>query len=304
METFYNITPNKNLVLGLGYFDGIHKGHKKIIQTVVDEAKKRGVKSAVITFKKNPADYFKKQCTLNIQTSKNRREILESLGVDYLYELDFENLKDLSAKEYLNNILIKNFEPKVIVAGYNHTFGKQKQGNGSFLKEESKIYGYDCIIIPEQKHDNKKISSTIIRKYIQQGKLNEAAALLERPFSIQNEVIKGDGIAKNLGFPTANLKWSNKIIKLPYGVYFANAKINSKNYHALANWGIKPTLYNKNKELLEAFIHDFDEDIYAQEVEISFIKKIRDEKKFDNIEHLKKQLKEDYKTFLNLINNK
>ncbi len=297
MEIFQDITPNKHLALGLGYFDGIHEGHKKIIQILVDEAKKRKTKSAVITFKKNPSDYFKKQCTLNIQSLSARSKILESLGVDYLYELDFEKFKNLSAEEYLNEILIKNFEPKIIMAGYNHTFGKQKGGNSVFLKEKSKNLNFDCLIVPEQKINNKKISSTIIRKNIQLGNLDDVSMLLGRYFSIENIVIKGDEIASGLGFPTANIKWDDKIIKLPYGVYFGFVNIDSKTRPALISWGVKATLCKEKKETLEAHIYDFCEDIYGKNAEIFFVKKLRNQEKFENIDFLKKQIQKDYDAF-------
>lgn len=297
MEVFSEITPNKRLALALGYFDGIHIGHKKIIEMLVNNAKEKGIKSAVITFDKNPADYFNPEPTPNIQSFKDRQMILESLGVDYLYELNFEEFKDLSAVEYLENILIKNFEPEIIIAGYNHNFGKDRSGNSNFLKEFSEKYNYECLIVPQMKFNDEEVSSTIIRKNIQEGYLNTVKALLGRNFSIRNSVIRGDKVARTLGYPTANLIWSDTMVKLPYGVYFGYVQINTNLKPALISWGTKPTLTKGDEEALEAHIYDFNEDLYGKIIKVIFVEKRRDQEDFKNILVLKTQLKKDYDAF-------
>ena len=298
MEVFHEITPNKKLVIALGYFDGIHIGHKKIISHLVQQAKLKGVKSAIITFDKNPADFFSGEITPNIQTFKDRQLILSSLGVDFLYELDFEKFKDLSAHQYLQDVLIKNFEPEMIIVGYNHTFGKERMGNPGFLKDYAEKYNYECVVIPEQKYqDKEEVSSTIIRKRIQYGHLNAVKALLGRPFSIRNSVIKGDKVATKLGYPTANLVWPNSLIKLPYGVYHGFVQVDSKMSPALISWGTKPTLTAGKNEILEAHIYDFNENLYGKIIKVIFAKKIRDEENFGNIRVLATQLQKDYAAF-------
>lgn len=297
MEILSEISPNENLALALGFFDGVHLGHKKIINTLIEHAKLKNLKTAVITFKKNPSNFFKPVSSLNIQTLEQRACALEMLGVDYLYELDFEKYKYLEAIEYLEDILIKNFKPKIITVGYNHAFGKKRKGTPEFLKAHANKYNYNCIIVPEEKFNNKKVSSTIIRNFLQKGSLKVANELLTRPFSILGIVQKGDNLASKLGFPTANINWNNDIIKLPYGVYFGLAKVDSKTYHALINWGVKPTVKNENKEVLEAHIYNFNENIYNKTIEISFIEKTRDEKKFKNITELKNRINKDYASF-------
>ena len=298
MEVLHEIKPNRKLAIALGYFDGIHIGHKKIINTLVSQARLKGLKTAVITFDKNPADYFNEKQTLSIQTFKDRQLIMNSLGVDYLYELDFEKFKELTAQEYLKNILIENFEPEIIVVGYNHTFGKEKSGNPALLKEFSSKYGYECIIIPEQKYqDKEEISSTIIRKRIAHGHLNAVKALLGRQFSVRNSVIKGDKIARTIGYPTANLVWPSSMVKLPYGVYHGYVQAGSKMKPALISWGTKPTLTNGKSEILEAHLYDFNENLYGKIIKVIFAKKMRDEENFGNIRVLATQLQKDYKIF-------
>ena len=298
MEIFHEINQNKKLAIALGYFDGIHIGHKKIISQLVQQAKLKGVKSAIITFDKNPADYFNNNPTPNIQTYKDRQIILTSLGVDYLYELDFEKYKDIDAHDYLHNILIKNFEPEIIIVGYNHTFGKNKSGNPSLLKEYATKYKYECIIVPEQKYkDKEEISSTHIRKRIKYGHLNAVKALLGRYFSVRNSVIKGDRVARTLGYPTANIIWPDSMAKLPYGVYFGYVQAGIKMKQALISWGTKPTLSNGKNETLEAHLYNFDENLYGKIIKVIFVKKLRDEENFGNIRVLQTQLQKDYSAF-------
>jgi len=298
MEVIHDISPNKKIAIALGYFDGIHIGHKKIISTLVQQAKSKNIKSAIITFENNPADYFSEEPTPNIQTYKDRQIILEALGVDYLYELDFEKYKDLSAHDYLQNVLIKNFEPEYIIVGYNHTFGKDRGGSPALLKEFAAKYNYECHVVPEQKYQNKEeVSSTLIRKRIKHGHLNAIRALLGRHFSVRNSVIKGAGMAKALGYPTANLIWPASMAKLPYGVYFGYVQANSKMSPALISWGTKPTLSNGKNEILEAHLYDFCENLYGKIIKVIFVKKLRDEENFGNIRVLKTQLQKDYEAF-------
>lgn len=298
MEILQEINENKDIAIALGFFDGIHIGHKKIITTLVQKANEKGIKSAIITFDKNPSNYFNESETPNLQTYKDREIILESLGVDYLYELDFEKYKDMEASEYLQNVLVENFKPQLIVVGYNHHFGKDKTGSPALLQEYSSVYNYDCIVIPEQfSSNNEQISSTEIRKKITYGDLNKAKELLGRPFSVRNSVIKGAGIARTLGYPTANIIWPNSMVKLPYGVYFGYVQVKGKLTPSLISWGTKPTLTNGKTESLEAHLYDTKENLYGKIIKILFIRRLRYEEKFPNIKLLAEQIKKDYKAF-------
>lgn len=298
MEIYRQLKENKEIVIALGFFDGMHQGHKKIIKTLVSKAKELGTKSAVITFDTNPSDCFSPVPTLNIQTFKDRELILQSLGVDYLYELDFVSIKEMSAEDYIKKVLVKYFKPKCIVVGYNHTFGKDKSGNAGLLQDESSKYGYEAVIVPEQKYDDKEeISSSIIRKRIQSGHLNAVKALLGRYFSIRNSVVQGDKMARALGYPTANIVWPESMVKLPYGVYYGFCQSGSKLKPALISWGVKPTLTSGKEEALEAHMYDFDENLYGKIIKIVFVKKVRDEKNFGSIKALKEQLEKDYEDF-------
>ncbi len=298
MEIFNKPTINPDLAIALGFFDGLHLGHKKIIETLKSQAQKRNLKTAVITFSKNPANYFKNNAAPYIQTNLQKRKILKEFGIDYLYELDFSFFKELEADEYIEQILIKNFSPKVIVAGFNHTFGKNRKGSSDLLNELSKKYDYNCIIVPEEKFENQKVSSTNIRDEIKKGNLEKTAKFLNRPLTVAGRVIKGKQIARKLGYPTANIIWEKELIHLPYGVYLGFTVVDNEKYKSLISWGKKPTFEsetNKEEEILEAHILNFNKDIYDRTIEVGFISKIREQKKFENVDCLKKQLDEDFR---------
>ena len=298
MKVFRNIKKNKNIAIALGYFDGVHIGHRKIIKNLIRLSKENNLKSAVVTFEKNPANYFNQNLIPDIQTYKDKEIILEALGVDYVYELDFEEYKNISAFDYLKNILIENFDPKFIVVGYNHTFGKDKTGTVQFLKDMEINYNYKAIIVPEEKYkDEIEVSSTSIRQLIQEGELEKVKPLLGRYFSLRNLVIKGDKLARVLGYPTANTLWPNTLVKLPHGVYFGFAQVDSKVIPALISWGNKPTLSDGKNEMLEAHIYNFSENIYGKIIKIIFVQKLRDQENFGNIRVLKTRLQKDYKHF-------
>lgn len=303
MEIFNKPDTNPNLAVALGFFDGIHLGHKKIIDALKFEAKKRNLKTAVITFSKNPSNYFNENTALYIQTNSQKRKMLEDMGIDYFYELDFSDVKDFEAKEYIEKILIKNFKPKLIIAGYNHTFGKNRSGNSALLEEMSEKYGYDCVIVTKEEYENEKVSSTLVRKEIQNGNIEKITRLLNRPFAVEGKVIKGAQIARKLGYKTANIIWQKEFARLPYGVYLGFSIVEGKKYKSLISWGRKPTFeneLNKEQEILEAHILDFNQDIYDKIIEVGFLSKIREQKKFENIDLLKQQLDEDFKCTNNI----
>ncbi len=297
MEVYSEVNKNENIIIALGFFDGIHKGHQKIISTLTAQSKILNLPCAVVSFSENPANYFSDENIPNISSFKDKQAILESLGVDYLYELDFAEFKDMSVTEYLK-ILIDNFKPKMIIAGYNHTFGKDRLGNAQLLKEYSDKFGYECIITPEQKYnDEAEISSSIIRKKIQIGSLSEVKALLGRIFYVRNSVIKGDKLATSLGYPTANLIWPNSIVKLPYGVYRGFVQVDEQLLPALISWSNKPTLSDGKTEIIEAHIYNFDKNLYGKIIKVMFEQKMRDIENFGNIRVLKTQLQKDYNAF-------
>lgn len=291
MQKFSELNQKQNLAIALGYFDGVHIGHRAVIKSAVDFAKKNNTKSAVITFSDHPYCYFKGVCPKYILTREEREKRIASLGVDYLYELNFEDFALLTAKEYLNNILINYFHPISISTGWNHNFGKNKSGNVNFLEEQAKNYNYKYFKIPPQKINNEIISSTKIRKLLSEGNIEKANLMLGQNFSIEGEIVKGNQIGRTIGFRTANLVYPPELIELPYGVYAVDTTYGK----GIANFGIRPTI-NGSHTSLEAHILNFEKDIYGEIINVNFNKMIRTEKKFPSLDALKKQINLDIKS--------
>jgi riboflavin kinase / FMN adenylyltransferase len=291
MQKFSELNQKQNLAIALGYFDGVHIGHRAVIKSAVDFAKKNNTKSAVITFSDHPYCYFKGVCPKYILTREEREKRIASLGIDYLYELNFEDFAHLTAKEYLNNILINHFHPISISTGWNHNFGKNKSGNVNFLEEQAKNYNYKYFKIPPQKINNEIISSTEIRKLLSEGNIEKANLMLGQNFSIEGEIVKGNQIGRTIGFRTANLVYPPELIELPYGVYAVDTTYGK----GIANFGIRPTI-NGSHTSLEAHILNFEKDIYGEIINVNFNKMIRTEKKFPSLDALKKQINLDIKS--------
>ena len=291
MQKFSELNQKQNLAIALGYFDGVHIGHRAVIKSAVDFAKKNNTKSAVITFSDHPYCYFKGVCPKYILTREEREKRIASLGIDYLYELNFEDFAHLTAKEYLNNILINHCHPISISTGWNHNFGKNKSGNVNFLEEQAKNYNYKYFKIPPQKINNEIISSTEIRKLLSKGNIEKANLMLGQNFSIEGEIVKGNQIGRTIGFRTANLVYPPELIELPYGVYAVDTTYGK----GIANFGIRPTI-NGSHTSLEAHILNFEKDIYGEIINVNFNKMIRTEKKFPSLDALKKQINLDIKS--------
>lgn len=295
MQILHDLSENPNLSLALGYFDGVHLGHQAVIKNAVNFAKQNGGKSAVITFKDHPCCFFHGVCPKYILTRQYREKFIADLGVDYLYELDFEKLAGLSAEEYLENILIKHFSPKSISTGFNHNFGHNKTGDVKFLAQESVKYNYKYFALPPQKYDGEVISSTKIRKLLSDGQIDTANKMLGRNFIIEGTVIKGRQIGRTIGFRTANILYPLELIDIPFGVYSVLVNYASQTYQGIANFGVRPTV-NGQGALLEVHILDFERDIYGEVLEVKFIKMLRTERKFDSLDSLKQQISLDIKS--------
>ena len=294
MQIFTELNKNPDLSLALGYFDGVHLGHQAVIKSAVDFAQKNDKKSAVITFKDHPCCYLWGVCPKYILTREMRRQKIAQLGIDYLYELDFEEISGLTAQDYLKNILIANFMPSAISTGWNHNFGYKKSGDVEFLQENSKKYGYEYFELPPEKINsiesckNVPISSTSIRRMLSEGKTDKANQMLGYRFSISGKIIEGNKIGRTIGYRTANINYPPELIELPYGVYSVIT-----NYgNGIANFGIRPTI-NGSKAVLETHILDFDRDIYGETINIEFVKMLRGERKFSSLDELKQQIQKD-----------
>lgn len=291
MKIIKDIEYNPNLVLALGFFDGIHLAHQKLIKEASSIAHKNSLKSGIITFKNHPLCDLKGFNIEYLFSKEDKYKYIEELEIDYVYELDFKKYKDLSADEYLKDVLYEYFKPKYIVTGFNHTFGKNQVGNYDFLKDNQEKYGYIYKSINPVYLEGELVSTTKIKEKLGSREIEFANKMLGKNFKITNTVLKGNQIGRKIGFPTINLDWQNGIYKLPYGVYSGYVL----DHKAIINWGIRPTINGKN-EILEAHILDFNEDLYGKTIDVFFNKSIRSERKFESIEDLKHQISVDLKS--------
>lgn len=298
MEIFTEPKKIPNLSLALGYFDGVHKGHQSVIKQAVNFAKENETKSAVITFKDHPSCYFYKLCPKYILTRESREKRLAQLGVDYIFELNFESISGLTAEDYLKDVLIKHFTPIAICTGWNHNFGYNQSGNSKFLANNATKFGYKYFELPAQKEGLQTVSSTAIRDYLFEGDIERANAMLGYNFTIEGTVIEGQKLGRQIGFRTANINYPKELVDIPFGVYSVIIKIeNDENfYRGIANFGTRPTVSDNLKHSLETHILDFDKDIYGKNIQVEFLKMIRQEKKFSSLDALKNQIINDIKS--------
>ncbi len=293
MKILSDLNENKNLSLALGYFDGVHPGHKAVIQQAVDYAKSNNSKSAVITFKDHPCCFFWDVRPKYILSREERRKRIEELGVDYLYELDFEQISNLTAKEYVEQILVKYFSPIAISTGFNHYFGHNKSGGTQLLETLSEQYNYKYFMTEACLYENEIISSTLICKLLSEGDIIKANSILEYKFPVEGIVVEGQKLGRLIGFRTANLIYPSEIIEIPFGVYSVNVFVEGQKYNGITNFGIRPTVSDTHIPTLETHILNFDEDIYGETIRVEFISKIRNEQKFNSLDDLKTQIQKD-----------
>ena len=277
ITSIFNI-PSVNLAIG--NFDGIHIGHQKIIQKLVNESKKMNIKSAILDFNPHPRQFFTKNYDdFNVVNEKTKIELLERLNVDYYISLKFDSvLASLSANEFIENFLSKKLKINNLTVGYDFKFGKDRQGDVNLLKQLSLKYNYNILIVnPVLDPLTSEIySSSLVRTNIREGNFEKVSSLLGRNWIMQGAVVRGDKRASKINFPTANIIPSN-IIKPKKGVYVVRVQYINKSINGIANFGIRPTIDGK-KLLLEVNLFDFNQDIYGKELTVEFLTFIRDEK--------------------------
>lgn len=279
-------------VCAIGFFDGIHKGHQKVIKTAVKEAKKRNLASAVMTFHPHPSVVLNKKIehVKYITPLREKQKLLQELDIDRLYIIKFnKELSLLSPEEFINHFII-GLHIKHLVAGFDFTFGHKGKGNMKNISSYTKDL-FTTTVIPKLVDDNEKISSTRIHKLLGLGQIEEANRLLGRKLSVSGFVVEGDKRGRTIGYPTANVKISNDTLLPAIGVYAVSVYHKNMYYEGMANLGVKPTFESDEREpTLEVNIFDFAKDIYGEEMVIDFHLFIRNEKKFSGIDELVQQL--------------
>lgn len=274
----------------IGNFDGIHKGHQVLIKKTVEYAKKKGIKSAVFTFLNHPVNYFIPEKVKNIFDEKEKERLIESFGVDYLIDIPFDKaMTEISAEQFVVKILQEKLHANKIIVGHDFAFARNKEGNAEVLQNLGYEYGIEVEIVQPIKINGIRVSSTFIRDLISGGHVDEIPEYMGTHYCIEGEIIHGKANGRKMGYPTANITLKNEIITPRMGVYATRVILDGKEYFGATNVGMNPTVNGKELSI-ETNILDFDEDIYGKIVRIEFLEKIRDERKFDSLDELKKEL--------------
>ena len=286
---------HKNSVIAIGNFDGIHSGHQKVILEAKKKAKKNQLSFGVISFEPFPVMFFNKKIKKHRINSLSQKIVqLQKFKIDFLILIKFNKKFSLiSAERFIKEIIYKKTKSKYIFVSKNFKFGRKRLGNIQTLKKYQSVYGYKTIITSPLKKSKKIISSTLIRKKISLGKIQEVNKLLCRSWSIKGKVIRGMKRGRKIGFPTCNINLKDYIVP-KLGVYSVLAITNQFKKKGIANIGYRPT-FNGQNLILEVNIFGINKNLYNKDIKIDFLKFIRAEKKFKNLEHLRKQIKLDVK---------
>jgi riboflavin kinase/FMN adenylyltransferase len=283
----------KNPIVTTGTFDGVHLGHQKIIKRLKDLAKEETGETVLLTFYPHPRMVlFPDDNELQlINTQAEKIELLEHYGIDHLIIYPFtKEFSRLSSVEFVRNILVNTIKTKRLVIGYNHHFGRNREGSFEHLKEYGPLYGFEVEEIPAKDIDSIEISSTKIRNALLSGDVTTANTYLGHDFSISGKVIQGKQLGRTIGYPTANIQLQDKYKIVPAdGVYAVKVKHNDKLYNGMLNIGNNPTIEGKGRSI-EVNIFNFNMDIYNQDATIYFIERLRNEIKFNGLDELTKQL--------------
>ncbi|MDP2843878.1 MAG: bifunctional riboflavin kinase/FAD synthetase [Acetobacterium sp.] len=277
----------EEIVLALGFFDGVHLGHQALLEEIKKIGQRLGCKTGVMTFKEHPLELIFPNYTPWLITSNDQKEsMIKALGIDFVFLNPFtEELMKLTPEKFITDYLLKKYKVKVVVVGFNYNFGYKGSGTTSDLKELGKQYGFEVEILPPFIINTHSVSSTFIRELISCGQVDEVKTFLGRNYALSGVVVQGKGLGHQYGIPTANIKLDKKLILPSTGVYYSHVHYRGKCFNGLTNLGFNPT-FEKHPFSIETYIYD-------QELTIEFLKKIRDEIKFDSIDDLIAQIRID-----------
>ncbi|WP_417885320.1 bifunctional riboflavin kinase/FAD synthetase [Zunongwangia sp.] len=291
----YSFLSSKATVVTIGTFDGVHAGHQKIIQKLVNTAKANQLESVILTFFPHPRMVLQQHKNIKlINTIEERIDILENTGIDHLvihpFTMEFSRL---SAEEFVHNILVEKLKAKKVIIGYDHRFGRNRTADISDLREFGKKYDFEVEEISRHDVEEVGVSSTKIRNAIKDGDVRKANAFLKQAFALRGKVVKGKGLGRQFNYPTANLQLEEPYKLVPKnGVYVVKSEIDGEEYYGMMNIGTNPTVGGVERTI-ETYFFDLDTDLYGKELQIDILIRIRDEKKFDSVEELKIAMKQD-----------
>ncbi len=295
--------PKQDMLLAIGVFDGVHRGHKYLLSQLVEKARYEGLLSGVVTFKQHPREVLAPGTVLPYLTTLEQKvDLLREGGIDRVISLSFTpELAQLTAREFIT-LLRKHVRMAGLVVGPDFALGRGREGNIDVIRELGKEMGFSVTVVSPKLIGGEIVSSTTIRNALSEGDMEKVTRLLGRPFFLQSTVVTGAGRGTGLGFPTANLEIEQRQALPPDGVYATWAYVNGNAYQSMTNIGIRPT-FGVNERNIEVFLLNYNGNIYDKTLKIGIVTRLRDEKRFDNIEALKKQIEEDVKRGKAILNS-
>jgi|TARA_R100000935_G_scaffold56461_2_gene88027 riboflavin kinase/FMN adenylyltransferase len=291
---------SKNTVVTIGTFDGVHIGHQKIVNRLVNHAE---LDSVILTFFPHPRMVLQQDNTIKLlHTIEEKTSVLEQLGLDHLVIHPFtKEFSRLTAQQFVEDILVNQLKAKKIIIGYDHRFGRNRTADISTLKDFGEQYGFVVEEITKQDVDDVAVSSTKIRTALQKGHIEKANAFLGQPYMLTGTIVKGKGIGKTLGYPTANIQIEEAYKLIPKnGVYIVKTNFKGITYFGMMNIGTNPTVGGKS-QTIETYFFNMDTDLYGSKMTIQMLKRIRDEKKFASVDQLIEAMQNDEKISINYI---
>ena len=286
-------SPSSKTSVTIGNFDGVHLGHRELIRRTVAHAKELGLPSVVLVFSPHPIRFLRPELRFcEVTTVREKAARMEGLGIDVFVVESFDgDIGGMSPEEFARTVLCQRLRARMVTVGYNFTFGGQRTGSPEMLEELGRELGFDVDIMPPLMRGGAVVSSSRIRELLFAGKVREAEEFLCCPFEVCGSVGQGAGRGRRLGFPTANVMFSNELLLLP-GVYVADVKVEGVSFRGVANVGSNPT-FGGNSIGIEAHLFDFRGDLYGKEVVVRFRERIRDERKFQSADELVVQIQND-----------
>ncbi|MCR5804013.1 MAG: bifunctional riboflavin kinase/FAD synthetase [Clostridia bacterium] len=286
---FADVTEEKGRVIALGFFDGVHQGHREIIRKTVETAEENGLAASVLTFKN-----FKLKDPTELRSYEEKLQIFKGLGVHQVISLDFDMIKDMEAEVFVDEVLYKKLNAKVLVSGTDYTFGKNAVGNADLLKSLSIQRGIETLIVPDVFFENEKCSSTLIRNLLSDGDVKKANVLLGGDrFSYEGTVVRGKMLGSTLGFPTANLPIPSDRFKPKFGVYITLTTLDGVKYRSISNLGLRPTVEDSDNVNIETFIYSHEGELYGRKIKVELLGFVRPEMKFQSVDELKARVESD-----------
>ena len=282
----------KGSAIELGFFDGVHLAHQKIIRNAVNYAKLNNLSPIALSFDKSPSEILQGRDICYLTENCDKEHLIDSLGASLELLPTDSTLLSMEAEDFIEKILVQKFNIRYVVCGYDYRFGKNGRGDTSLLVREGERFGFKVDVIPCEMYEGESVSSSRIRKLLEEGNPALANALLGRNFFIKGIVEEGKKLGRKIGFPTANIFLGNKSVCLKNGVYKTLVTVDNKSFTAITNCGTNPTVHDKSLRA-ETHIPDFSGDLYGKEIRIEFLEFIRPEIRFKDIDELKNQISKD-----------